>query len=327
MGTQTPEELLGLARGFMEPRILLTAAELGIFDALCEAPRTVDDLAGAIGGADPKALTILLDALAAMQVLEKRGGAYTCAEGVGALLTTGSAASVLPMVQHAANLWGRWSELTSVVRGSRPAGGPAGGGDLRAFIGAMHVAASPGAPEIVREVDPGGAAALLDVGGGPGTYTIAFVRASPLLRATLFDRPPVIEMAREQIEEAGVADRVRLVGGDFYTDPLPAGHDLAFVSAIIHQNSQDQNQALFAKVFDALNPGGRIVVRDHVMDPDRTRPRAGAIFAVNMLTGTPGGNCYTFNEIRDGLTAAGFRSVRLVRSGEHMDAVVDATKP
>jgi predicted O-methyltransferase YrrM len=147
------------------------------------------------------------------------------------------------------------------------------------------------------------------------------------MRATLFDQPPVIEMARKRLAEAGVLDRVTLIPGDFYADELPSGHDLAFVSAIIHQNSPEQNSELFKKVLRSLQPGGRIVLRDHILEPDRTEPISGAVFAVNMLLATEGGNTYTFEELEGGLTQAGFVRVRLIQKGEHMDGLVEGFKP
>jgi hypothetical protein len=199
--------------------------------------------------------------------------------------------------------------------------------ELRAFIGAMDVIAKPLAPRIVTDVYPGRSRALLDVGGASGTYTIALLQAAPEMKATLFDKPEVIEIARQRLGKAGVLDRVTLVQGDFYRDELPAGHDLAFISAIIHQNSPEQNVSLFRNVFGSLNRGGRVVIRDHVMEPDRTRPKDGALFAVNMLVSTPAGGTYTYDEIKVCLGQAGFIKVRLLQKGEHMDALVEAFKP
>jgi predicted O-methyltransferase YrrM len=147
------------------------------------------------------------------------------------------------------------------------------------------------------------------------------------MKATLFDKPEVIEIARQRLGKAGVLDRVTLVPGDFYRDPLPAGHDLAFISAIIHQNSPEQNVSLFRNVFQALNRGGRVVIRDHVMEPDRTRPKEGALFAVNMLVSTAAGRTYTYDEIKACLEQAGFIEIRLLQKGERMDALVEAFKP
>jgi predicted O-methyltransferase YrrM len=228
-------------------------------------------------------------------------------------------------VLHAADLWRRWSKLTEIVGGAR-VGQRSPAAVQRAFIGAMNASAATQADHIVSLVAPGPAHNLLDVGGASGTYTLAFLRAVPDMRATLFDRPAVVEMARERLGAAGVLDRVTLVPGDFYQDPLPPGHDLAFVSAIIHQNSPEQNVELFRKVLAALGPGGRIVVRDYVLSPDRTSPKSGAIFAVNMLTGGAGGNCYTYEEIKDALSQAGFTRVNLMQPGTHMDGLVEALK-
>ena len=330
MSYDRPEEILRLSRNFMECRILLSAAELNLFTLLSDAPMSAQDVSARVGG-DLRAITILLDALASMGFLAKQDKAYKCPEAIAPLLNETSASSILPMLHHAAHLWRRWSNLTSVVRKEHEPGNTTGvsrsADEMRSFIGAMHVVAAPRAREIVAQVNPGSAKSLIDIGGASGTYTIAFLHAFPAMVATLFDRPEVIEMAHERLGKEGVLDRVTLVSGDFYRDEFPSGHDLAFVSAIIHQNSPEENSALFRKVFRSLNREGRIVIRDHIMEPDRVHPKEGAIFAVNMLLGTSGGGTYTYGEIEAGLLNAGFRKIRLLKKGEHMDALVEAFKP
>ena len=322
--------VLDLARSFMECRVFLSAAELDLFTLLTPAPLPAQEVASRTG-ADRRGLTILLDALSAMGLLDKQGEVYQCLPSVSRFLSADVPDSVLPMVLHMASLWRRWSSLTSIVRGIQVS-------DLvttsirnvdesRAFIGAMDVIAKPLAPRIVADVHPGASRHLLDVGGASGTYTIAFLRAAPEMKATLFDKPEVIEIALERLGKAGVLDRVSIVPGDFYRDQLPPGHDLAFISAIIHQNSPDQNMSLFRNVFQSLDRGGRVVIRDHVMEPDRTRPTDGALFAVNMLVSTAAGRTYTYDEIKACLGQAGFIKVRLLQKGEHMDALVEAFKP
>ena len=312
---------MGLSRAFMESRVLLTGAELDLFSLLAAAPLTAEQIAERIG-ANRRALTILLDALAAMGLLIKRDGCYQAEPSAARLLSADSPDSILPIIQHNVDLWERWGRLTGKVAGLRKPDW-----SMRAFIGAMHAIARPLATRIVQLVNPAGARRLIDVGGGSGSYTLAFLEAVPGMRATIFDQPEVIEMARERVGAAGMLERVALVAGDFESDPLPAGHDLAFVSAIIHQNSPAENVALFRKIFAALDPGGRVVVRDHVLSPDRTQPRSGALFAVNMLVGTEGGNSYTEAEIREALTEAGFTGVRLIHPDERMDGLVEAFKP
>jgi SAM-dependent methyltransferase len=325
-----PEEILKLAQGFMESRILHSAAELNLFTVLKDAPLSAQEVADRIGG-DARALSALMDAVAAMGLLAKRRQTYQCESSVSRFLAAGSPDSVLPMVLHMASLWPRWSRLTSVAKGipaaeeefdfSRNAD------ELRAFIGAMHTIGAPLAKQIVASIDPGASRALLDVGGGSGTYTIACLRAVPEMKATIFDLPEVIEMARERLSREGLLDRTTLVAGSFFSDELPGGHDLALLSAIIHSNSLEENVDLYKKIYRSLKQGGRILIRDHVMDSDRIHPRDGAIFAINMLVGTPGGGTYTYEEIVAGLQQAGFTGIRLIRQGEHMDAVVEGFKP
>jgi hypothetical protein len=144
------------------------------------------------------------------------------------------------------------------------------------------------------------------------------------MRAILFDLPEVIPLASERLTNCGVADRVELVSGDFYVDRLPRGADLVWVSAIIHQNSREENRALFRRVAEALASGGQLLIRDIVMDESRTAPPAGALFAVNMLVATAGGGTYTLAEIRDDLHSAGFGDIQLIRRDEGMHSVVAA---
>jgi predicted O-methyltransferase YrrM len=150
---------------------------------------------------------------------------------------------------------------------------------------------------------------------------------APKARATIFDLPEVIPMARALMRQTGLADRVRLVGGDLDSDELPGGADLAWISAIVHMYSRAQNRDLFGRTFRALVPGGRVLIRDVVVDETRTRPVSGAMFALNMLVGTEGGGTFTFQELREDLESAGFTDIKLLRKGEGMDSVVGATKP
>lgn len=311
------ESINKLRQEFMRARIVLTAAEIDLFSLLAERPLTVNEVVAETNG-DKRAMTILLDALCALGYLVKQNSSYQTEPSAIPLLTRNSAQTMLPMVQHMATLWQTWSRLTDIVLGKTVAGRNGPGAlhkdHIQAFIGAMHVVASKMAPAVVAAVNPAGSRKMIDIGGGSGSYTLAFLQASPEIRSTLFDLPEVIEIAKERIEAAGMTDRVTFEPGDFYNDSLPTGHDLAFLSAIIHQNSPEQNRALYSKIYHSLKPGGRIVVRDHVMSPDRTWPLDGALFAVNMLVGTSGGSTYTFDEIADGLSSAGFSGIRQLQS-------------
>lgn len=326
----TAERLLELARGFQPACVLAAAAELDVFSALHPRPLSAPELAARLA-ADGRAAAVLLDALAAMGVLVKRGGRYGLAPGVAQALTAQSPASVLPMARHLGTCLRRWAQLGRVVKTGRPARHiPSVGGraaEQVAFIGAMHAINVAAAPRLVAELGPPHFRHLLDVGGGSGTWAIAFLRAAPGSRATIFDLPAVVPMARRRVAAEGLAGRVAVVGGDYTRDALPRGADLAWVSAIVHQESLEGTAALFRKVFAALEPGGRILVRDIVMHPSRTRPAMGALFAVNMLVATTAGGTYTFAELADALRGAGFVRPRVVHKADDMSAVVGARKP
>jgi len=168
---------------------------------------------------------------------------------------------------------------------------------------------------------------VLDVGGASGTWTLALLRAAPGATATIFDLPEAIAQAGRRLAGSEFADRVSLLAGDFYTDELPGGADFAWVSAICHQHSRQKSRELFAKVFRALESGGRIAVRDVVMEPCRTIPAQGALFAVNMLVNTQSGGTFTFDEYASDLRAAGFENPRLAVKHEAMNSVVVAQRP
>ena len=294
----TAEDVLALGRSYQGAAVLAAAAELDLFSALAPAALTAAELSRAVR-CDLRGLTILLDLLA--------------------------------MAQHQANCLRHWAQLAKVVKTGQPADrtpsvrGEAG--DQQSFIGAMDNLSAPTAAQVIQAVQPLLFHHLLDIGGASGSWTIAFLRACSSAQATIFDLPPVIAMAQRRIAAAGLSGRVKFVAGDFMADALPPGADLAWVSAIVHQNSRAQNRFLFAQAFQALVPGGRLAIRDILMEESRVQPVAGALFAVNMLVATAGGGTFTFAELREDLTAASFVDVTTLRRDEAMNSIVVAKKP
>jgi len=216
--TWTADALLDLMRGFQAPCVLAAGAELGVFDALAKGPASAADVASRTGS-NPRATIVLLDALVALGLLVKQGNTYAIPPALIDLLTErGRHPEVLAMVRHQANFLPRWAQLGRVVQAGEPAErvpsvrGP--DADQAAFIQAMH-AASAGATAIVASIGPPAFRHLLDVGGASGTWTMAFLRAMPEAKATLFDLPPAIDQARLRLGEAGLLERVTLAPGDF----------------------------------------------------------------------------------------------------------------
>jgi predicted O-methyltransferase YrrM len=227
---------------------------------------------------------------------------------------------------HTANLWGRWSTLTDCVRAGTSVTGREGvnrgGSWTQSFIAAMHRNASERAGAVVRAVGAADVRRMLDVGGGSGAYSVAFAKANPGLEADILDLAEVAPIAQGHIERAGVAHRVRVRTGDLRVDKLGEGYDLVFVSAICHMLDENENRDLLGRCRDALRPGGRIVVQDFVLEPDKTAPKSAALFALNMLVGTRAGSAYSEPEYAAWLGEAGFREIRRVRLPGPADLII-----
>jgi len=324
------ETILAMARAFQGPCVLGAAAELDVFSAMGNDRLECDEVAARLRS-DRRATRVLLDALVALGLLDKQEDRYAVPVELQPVLSEGTPHSVLPMIRHNMTCLRRWSQLAWVTKAGIP--GPQQASirgfeaDRAAFVAGMHVVSGPIADDLVARLGPPEFQHLLDVGGASGTWTLAFLRAVPGARATIFDLPHAIDQARQRFSLLGSAHRVAFAAGDFYCDELPAGADFAWVSAIIHQHGRQDNRALFAKVFRALEPGGQIGIRDVVMEPCRTRPVLGALFAVNMLTATERGGTFTLAEITEDLEAAGFREVELRVRSDDMSSVVTARKP
>ncbi len=314
-----PDDLQKEINGFRESRALLTAVELDVFTTVGSGA-DAETVAGALE-TDSGATETLLNALVALEVLDKEDGVFRNAPVAARYLAAGGRDDSRAALLHTAHLWPRWSTLTDCVREGTSVmeeeGKPEGPSDTSeedewttAFIAAMHKNASFRAPLVVRSLELEGVERLLDLGGGSGAYSLAFARALPELKAEILDRPGVVPIARRHIEEAGLGERATARVGDFRDESYGRDYDLLFLSAICHMNSPEENRALFRKAFEALAPSGRVVIQDFILDADKTAPRTGALFALNMLVGTRGGSSYSMEEYEDWLRSVGFEEVR-----------------
>ena len=280
-------------------------------------------------GGDPRALRILLDALTALGLLAKRGETYVNTEVVDRYLVPGRpdyAGDQLVVDDLCWDMWGRLEE--TLLQGKPAVGGSIfqeGQGDEVAerLLRGLHRDAVLIAPLLAKALPLAEHRAVLDVGGGAGAYALSFARDHPHLRATVFELPKAAALARENVAAWGLADRVTVVEGDFLIDEFPPGHDLIFMSNILHGQPPEENAALFQRVVRAAPSGGRVAVRDVIMEPGLDAPQFGAVFAVNMLLHTSGGRCYALREITDWMTAAGLDDIHY----DAPNALILARKP
>jgi predicted O-methyltransferase YrrM len=254
---------------------------------------------------------MLLNALASLELVRKEGGVFHNAPVAARFLAAGSPDSARMAMLHTARLWHRWSGLTECVRTGTAALDERDAEGTEAFIAAMHNNARQRAAQLAQAL-AAGASRMLDVGGGSGAYAIAFAQANPELRAEVFDQPAVLSIADRHIREAGLEKRIATRVGDLRTQEFGGGYDLVLISAICHMLGVEENRDLLARAFRALAPGGRVAIQDFLLRADKTGPRPGALFSLNMLVNTEGGASYSEDEYTAWLREAGFGEVRRV---------------
>lgn len=312
------QEFSRLWGGFRASRVILTANNYRIFDHL-KAAKTAGDLAAEIG-TDPRATEILLDAVTALGLLRKRAGRYRNTETARQFLVSNSPFYQGDMLRHANNLWQSWSGLDDVIKTGKP--NRSGTRDYDSFIRAMHNNAVFRAKKVMAAIGLKGITRALDLGGGPGTYSIELARNKIIV--TLFDLPETIEIAKQIVGEQKTKS-IHFISGDYHTDDIGSGYDLVFISQILHSLSAEESIALIEKTRTALNPGGRIAIHEFLLEKDRAHPVPGALFSVNMLVNTPAGRSYSAEEMKGWLAQAGFRGLNSTALGETV--VITGKKP
>ena len=310
-------QLMSLASGHAEARIVQTAIEIKIFDALSGGADTAASLAQKFN-LDPGATELLLNALTALNLLQKDLEKFSLAPIAQQYLVTGKPQYVGAMIRFDASLWSCWERLEQALRTGKSVR-PANMyqevvEETERFITGMDslVNARGDAEILANAMEWQNVHELLDIGSGPATYPISLCRKFPQLRATLFDLPATLKLTERYVAQAGMRERIHWISGDYRRDPIPGLYDVVFLSNIIHGENFAENQALISKLAGSLKPAGRVVIKDHILDDTRTTPQVGAIFSLLMLLTTEGGRCYNFSEIKTWLESAGLRKIHQV---------------
>ncbi len=307
-------ELARMASGHVEARIIHAAVELGLFDCLADQSLDATQVARTLR-TDLRATELLLNSLPALSLLQKTGEQFSLSPAAKTYLVGNSPNSLCGMIRFDASLWDCWEKLADAVRSGKPAR-PANmyqddARETQIFINAMDslVKARGDAEVLATALDWKQVTDLLDIGSGPATYPIHLCRRFPKLRATIFDLPGTLKITERYVREAGLESRIKLASGDYRSDPIPGHHDVIFLSNVIHGESDDENQRLMTKVAANLKSGGRIIIKDHILDETRANPPVGAIFSLLMLLTTASGRCYSFNEVKSWFENAGLHGV------------------
>jgi precorrin-6B methylase 2 len=180
------------------------------------------------------------------------------------------------------------------------------------------------APVLAERVSLADARVLVDVGGGTGIYSIAWLRRHPQLQAIVWDRPEVLKVAREMAAEYGVADRLQCVAGDMFRDPVPSG-DVCLLSNVLHDWDVPQCEELVQRCAATLPAGGRLLIHDVLLNDALDGPLPVALYSAALFSMTEG-RAYSAAEFQGWLRAAGLKPVGVVPTLAHC-AVLTARKP
>jgi len=307
----TPDELEEMAGGFQAATIVLAANHAGIFGALCAAPMSSEELARRLK-LNRRAVATVTDALVCLGALEREGGRLRVPPGLVSALNRSSPATRANALDHRWYVLQRWARLDSVLETGEPI--PRLREDeerLRAFILGMADMARRGAAALWSAVDLSGRAHLVDVGGGPGELALSALERFPGLVGTIFDLPAVLPIAREYAAGRALGERIRFTAGDALRDDIPAC-DAALVSSLLHSYGPDGVRKIARHVAAGLKPGGLVIIREFMWDDEaHSGPLTAALFAVNMLSGTPDGRCWAATELQGAFGKAGFGDWRI----------------
>lgn len=317
-----------------EARAIQIALKLGVFDALAKGDLDQSALAREVK-TEPRATGLLANALTAMGLLTKHAERFAVTDAARRYLVQSSSEYLGEMILFDGALWDLWGRLEDSIRTGKPARTPdmfqAAPEETSRFIRAMDslVRARGDDRWLADNLDLSAVETIADVGGGPGTYMAALVKRWPRLRASVYDLPATLKVAREILaaREPELHGRIDLVSVDYLKDELPGPCDALFMSNIIHSEPADANAMLMKKCSRALRRGGMLIVKDHIMNRALTEPTSGAVFALYLLLTTRGRD-YSFDELSSWLRDAGFGAIeeRKLPSPPYSSSLVIARK-
>jgi 3-hydroxy-5-methyl-1-naphthoate 3-O-methyltransferase len=319
----SPIPLMQLATAFWAFKTLAAANEIDLFTRIAEGGTTPAELARDLK-IEERPAEMLLTACASLGLLEKRKARYVNSPLAENFLVRGCRyyfGGFVTMLDK--RLYHGWDKLTEALRTNRPTTWDPDKQEslfdntdpsmMATFWQAMHSLSTFTARTLGDAVNLSGFKRLLDVGGGSGAFDIELCRHYPQLRATVYDLPFVAEIALRNAKEAGVADRVSVSPGNFFTDAhFPAGHDVVLLSMIMHDWSEPENREILRKAFEALASGGAVVITELLVNDEKTGPPPAALMSLNMLIETRGGRNYTAAEYESWLQEIGFARIHTV---------------
>lgn len=328
--------VLDLIEAFRRSKTMFAAVKLGVFDVLGRQPSTAAQVALDIG-AHPGTAERLLDACVSLQLLRKHSGQYSNEPAADRLLRRDSPHTMTGYILYSNDvLFRMWENLEDAVREGTNRWEQTFGQSstalfdhffstpekLATFIQGMHGFGVISSPGVVSAFDLSRFRQLVDLGGATGHLAIAACERYPRLRATVFDLPQVIPLARATVQQSPARERIECAAGDFFGDALPPA-DLYALGRILHDWSEEKINRLLARIVAALPPGGALLIAERLLDDDLAGPVGAHMQSLNMLICTEGRE-RSLPQYRQLLERAGFARVEGVRTGQPVDAILAA---
>ncbi len=309
-----PGELLKLSGGYWQTCALHAGVKLNVFTTIGDDRLTGKAIAQRIDS-DARGLGMLLNALTAMELLVKSDDYYQNTASAQEFLSKSSPRYIGHIILHHQQLMESWAHLDQSVKTGKPIRTRSFKSDntwRENFLMGMFNMAMQMAPKVVAQIDLSDRIRLLDLGGGPGTYAIHFCRQNPRLEATVYDLPTTRPFAEKTIAEFGFTDRITFMDINYIEEGIAGFFDAAWLSHVLHGESPENCRKIIGKAAAALEPGGMIMIHDFILDNTLDRPLFPALFSLNMLLGTQGGQAYSEGQIHDMLEEAGIKDIHRI---------------
>ena len=306
-----------ISMGYWKSQVLIVATELKIFTLLSRSERTAFAISRLVK-ADKRAIELLLNALVGLGFLSKKGLNYKNSMISANFLVEGKPLYQGNHILLSRNLWDNWGKLGRAIKTGKPvsfvgAGKKADPKRVKVFITAMRDFSVLKSKKIAKKLDLSGSKLLLDLGGGPGSFAIEFVKSNPGLNGVVFDLKEVVKLTKKFISDANLTKRIKTVAGECINDSYGTDlYDVVFVSNLLHMYDEKINIQIIKKCQKALKKNGMIVINDFILDSSMTQSTFASIFSLNMLVGTHGGRNYSDKEMSGWLKKTGFRNLNKI---------------
>lgn len=309
----TTVDLVELASGYWQSFALGAAVELGFFPILATGPVKSGELAESVGASEEH-VEALLNSLCGLGLLRRSDAGYELDPEQKALLDPASPENMLGAFRFNLDLAKLWLKLPECVRSGEPVipENPHLGKDpdkTRRFVEGMHSRAGLMARGLVPMLTPKAGSQVLDVGGGPGTFSLKLAERDDSLEITVLDLPPIVEAAKEIHAGNPAAERIRFMGGDYHQAEFPEEQDMILYCGALHQEPESRIEVLLGKMKEALKPGGELVLVDLMLDSDRCTPAYSALFQLNMMLMRPASRVYSSERLSELLRIVGFGTI------------------